>query len=158
MALGDFTLFNRFRLDLGLAAHDLLNNTLKVALIKGASSGGIDPLATAMNPCWGAGGTVNLASAEVTAGSVYLAGGTTLSGKTFVESGGAAYLQASVAAWGVDASGFTNARWAVLYNDTQPAKKAIGFIDLGSVRSLAVEGLSLNWSGPTRYVLSVSAS
>ena len=158
MALGDFTLFNQFRLDLGLGVHDLLNNTLRVALIKGAVSSGLDPLATTANPCWGAGGSTNLSTHQVATGSVYLTGGLTLVGKTFTVVSNVATLRASVAAWSVDASGFTNARWAILYNDTQTAKKAIGFIDLGSVRSIVAEGISLNWFGSTRDVLTISAS
>lgn len=155
MALGDFTLFNQFRLDLGLKVHDVLNDTLKVALIRGAVSSGIDPTATTANPCWGTGGSTNLLTHQVATGTVYLTGGITLAGKTWLTASGAATLRASVAAWSVDASGFTNARWAILYNDTQATKKAIGFIDLGSVRSIQSEGLSLNWFGATRDVLTI---
>ena len=155
MALGDFTLFQQFRLDLGLKQHDLLNDTLKVALIKGAASGGLDPLTTTANPCWGSGGSTNLLTHQVATGSVYLTGGLALVGKTWTTVSGAATLRASVVAWSVDASGFTNARWAVLYNDTQAAKKAIGFLDLGSVRSIQTEGISLNWYGSTRDVLTI---
>jgi hypothetical protein len=155
MALGDFTLFQQFRLDLGLKAHDVLNDTLKVAFIKGAASGGLDPLTTTANPCWGSGGLTNLLTHQVATGSVYLTGGITLAGKTWTTVNGAAVLRASVAAWSVDASGFTNARWAILYNDTQAAKKAIGFLDLGSARSIVTEGISLNWYGSTRDVLTI---
>jgi len=155
MALGDFTIFQQARLDLGLALHDLLNNTLKVALIKGASSGGFDPSTTTANPCWGTGGATNLATHQVATGSVYASGGLTLTGKTWTTVSGAATLRASVAAWSVDASGFTNARWAILYNDTQAAKKAIGYIDLGTVRGINSEGISLNWYGSTRDVLTI---
>jgi hypothetical protein len=155
MALGDFTIFQQFRLDLGTKVHDVLADTLKVALIRGSTSGGLDPLTTTANPCWGSGGTTNLLTHQVATGTVYLTGGITLAGKTWTTASGAATLRASVAAWSVDASGFTNARWAILYNDTQAAKKAIGFVDLGSVRSIQSEGLSLNWFGATRDVLTI---
>jgi hypothetical protein len=158
MALGDFTLFNQFRLDLGSGVHDLVNNTLKVALIKGLGAGGLNPLATTANPCWGSGGTTNLSTHQVNTGTVYLTGGATLGGKSWGLVVGVATLRASVVAWSVDGSGFTDASWAILYNDTQAAKKAIGFVDLGSVRGIRSEGLSLNWFGSTRDVLTISAT
>lgn len=159
MALGDFTQFNQFRLDLGLKTHDLLNDTLKVALIKGAVSGGLDPLATTANPCWGAGGSTNLATHQVATGSVYTTGGAALTSKTFtLIASNVATLRSAVVAWAVDPAGFTNARWAILYNDTQAAKKCIGYIDLGSARGITNEGISINWYGSTRDVLTISPS
>jgi hypothetical protein len=57
-----------------------------------------------------------------------------------------------------DAAGFTNARWGIIYNNTDANKRAIAFIDLGSDRSIVSGSLTLDWSGATNDVLTITQS
>jgi hypothetical protein len=57
-----------------------------------------------------------------------------------------------------DAAGFTNARWGIIYNNTNAAKQAIGFIDLGADRSIVSGSLTLDWSGATDDILTITQS
>jgi hypothetical protein len=42
-----------------------------------------------------------------------------------------------------DASCFTNGRWGIVYNNTNAAKQCIGYLDLGSDRSLVAGSLTI---------------
>jgi hypothetical protein len=42
-----------------------------------------------------------------------------------------------------DASGFTNARWGIIYNNTDVNKRAVGYLDLGSDRSIVGGSLTI---------------
>jgi hypothetical protein len=96
------------------------------------------------DPCWGAGGSQNYATNEVTPGGNYSAGGVTLSGCTTTQSTTTVLLAAtSPITVAANASNPTNARWAIIYDNTVANKQVIGYIDLGGVTSL-VPGLQIN--------------
>lgn len=98
-------------------------------------------------PTWGAGGTQNYSTNEVTAGGNYTAGGVVLSGCTVVQSTTQVILNCtSPITWAANASNPTNARWAIIYNNTTTNKEVLGYIDLGGVTSL-VPGLQINING-----------
>lgn len=147
MSAGDFVRFNQFKLDMGEKLHDLSSDTIKFALIKGTANSGLDPTAATADPRWGAGGTTNLSTHEVTAGGNYSAGGLTAT-CTWTESGGSVQFDMSAAApqlqWLQNASNPTNARWIIAYNDTDAGKRAIGYIDLGSVKDLTAGDLEFS--------------
>jgi len=144
MAAGDSVRFNQFKLDRGKGIHDLSSDTIKFALIKGAANSGLDPTATTADPRWGAGGTTDLSSHEVTAGGNYSAGGVTAT-VSWTESSGSVQLDLSAAApqlqWLQHASNPTNARWIIGYNDTAAGKQAICYIDLGAVKDMTAGDL-----------------
>lgn len=144
MAEGDFIRFNQFKLDRGKGVHDLSSDTIKWAIIKGAANGGLDPTAATADPRWGAGGTTNLSTHEVTAGGNYAANGLTAA-VSWTESSGSVTLDLSASApqlqWLQDASNPTNARWIIAYNDTAAGKQAIGYIDLGAVKDMTAGDL-----------------
>lgn len=98
-------------------------------------------------PTWGAGGTQNYSTNEVTPGGNYSAGGVVLSGCTVVQSTTQVILNCtSPITWAANASNPTNARWAIIYNNTTTNKEVLGYIDLGGVTSL-VPGLQINING-----------
>ena len=136
MAIGEFKRFNQFKLDMAKALHDLSTITIKFAIVKSAANGGVDPTAALADPRWGAGGTTNLSSSEVTAGGNYTAGGETIA-CTLSESSGEIKLDMDTdLQWLLNASNPTNGRWIIAYNDTDAGKRAIGYIDLGSDRDM----------------------
>jgi hypothetical protein len=56
-----------------------------------------------------------------------------------------------------DASGFTNGRWGILYNDTAAGKQALAYVDLGSDRSLVTGPLTIDWNGATNDILTLDS-
>ena len=66
MAAGDFVWFNAAKLKLGQKKIHLGTDTFKFAFI----SNSVTPTAATADPCFGAGGTTNLATYEVSGGNV----------------------------------------------------------------------------------------
>jgi hypothetical protein len=115
-------------------------SAIKCALITNATT----PSNGDSFPTWGAGGTQNYSTNEVAAGGAYTAGGVVLSGCTVVQSTTTVILNAtSPISWAANAASPTNARWAIIYNNTTTNKEVLGYIDLGGVVSL-VPGLQIN--------------
>ena len=118
-------------------------NTIKAAIITNASP----PAITDSDPRWGAGGTQNYATNEVTPGGNYSAGGITLAGCTSTLSGAVASLNAtSPISLAANASNPTGAYWLVFYDSTDAGKHVFGYMDLAGPLSL-VAGLQVNING-----------
>jgi len=139
MAKGDFVLFAKTKEDLGNAVHNLSANTIKLALIRSAANGGIDPTELTTDPRWGVGGGVDLSASEVVPGGNYVAGGVTLVNVSWTLTGNTVSLNANDINIPIDAANPTNARWAIIYNDTAAGKQAIGYIDLGADMDLTTD-------------------
>lgn len=122
------------------------SHTFKVGFIKSAANGGIDPTANTAAPCWGSGGTTNLSSSQVATGGTSYTGPQTLAGVSFSNVSGVATFSANNLTIAADASGFTNARWAIIYDDTDANKRAICAVDLGADQSIATTGLTIQWN------------
>ncbi len=145
MAAGDTKLIANFIKSMAnnSPANKWGSDTIKIALITNATT----PSVSDSNPCWGAGGAQNYSTNEVAAGGNYLAGGATLSGCTVTQSTNTVSLNAtSPVSWAANASNPTNARWAIIYDNTTVNKEVLGYIDLGAVTSL-VSGLQINFNG-----------
>lgn len=149
MAVGDILWFNQAALDLGNKLHDLSSDQLKVGLINSA----VTPDETTADPRWGAGGSTNLSSNEVATGASYAAGGPSLASVTWALQSGNPELRANAVVVAQDAGGFTDARWGIIYNNTDAGKRAIGFVDLGSARSIVGGPLTLDWNGASNIIL-----
>lgn len=158
MAAGDIVWFDQSLLDLGLKLHNLETDTLRVGLV----TSGVTPAATTSDPRWGTGGGTNLSTNQVATG------GTSYTGPRLLEisSGGAGTqtwtivssvptLRADPIVLAQDASGFTNARWGIIYNDTDAGKRALAYLDLGSDRSLVTGSLTLDWNGASNDILTL---
>jgi hypothetical protein len=118
-------------------------NTIKMAIITNA----VVPAVADSDPRWGAGGTQNYSTAEVTAGGNYAAGGVTLTGTTSTLAGAISSLNAtSPITIAANAANPTGAYWAVFYDSTDAGKHVFGYMDLGGPVSL-VTGLQINING-----------
>ena len=93
--------------------HDLLTDTLKIALYTGAAS--LDQSTTAYS-----------ATNEVT-GAGYTAGGATITGVTIGSDGFTAYCSFNNPSW----SGALTARYALIYNSSK-ANRSIAVLDFGA--------------------------
>lgn len=152
MPAGDIIWFRQALLDLGVKRHDLTADAIKVGL----TTGGTTPSATTADPRWGAGGTTNFAAEEVVTGTSYSAGGPTLASVTWTLISNVPTLRATDPVIAQDAAGFTNARWGIVYNNTDAGKRALGFIDLGSARSIQTGSLTINFGGSGTDVFTIT--
>ena len=121
-----------------LESGNLETDTIKLGLITDS----VTPTATTADPCWGAGGTTNLASSQVTPGGNYTTGGPTVANNTFTESSGTVTFDGDAVSIAQNASNPTDARWGIVYSDTATNKDALGFVDLGGVTDLSAGGFS----------------
>lgn len=156
MAQGDIKWFQQAALDLGKKLHDLSADTLKLGIIKGAGDSGVDPTQDLADPRWGAGGGTNLSSSQVATGGSSYTAPISLSNRSFTLVAGKPTLRADIIELAQDASGFTNGRWGIVYNDTDSGKRALGYVDFGSARSLVAGPLNIDWFGATNDILELS--
>jgi hypothetical protein len=114
-------------------------DTIYAALMTAA----VTPLKTDSDPRWGAAGSQNYSTTEVTPGGNYSAGGIALTGTTVTTASNINSLNAtSPITWNGDPANPTNARWVAIYSFTDTGKHVIGIGDLGAVVSL-LNGLQL---------------
>lgn len=149
MAQGDVVLFNEFKEDIGQEIHQLSTDTFKLGLITNA----VTPTASTADPRWGAGGTTNLSSSQVTPGGNYATGGPTIGSTTWSETAGTATFDGSDISISVNASNPNNARWGIIYNDTSAGKEAVGFLDLGGVTDLTAGTFTVTWNASGIFAL-----
>ena len=118
-------------------------NTIKMGIITNAAA----PTVNDSDPRWGAGGSQNYSTNEVTPGGNYSAGGITLASCTSTLSGAVTSLNCtSPISLAANASNPTGAYWGVFYDSTDAGKHVFGYIDLGGPLSL-VAGLQINVNG-----------
>ena len=153
MAVGDIRWFGQGLHDLGSKIHNLASDALKLGLITSAAT----PAIATAGPHFGGTGTTNFATNQVTTGTSYVTGGPSLT-DTWTLVAGVPTFRADIVTIAQDAAGFTNARWGIIYNNTDANKRAIAFIDLGSDRSIVSGSLTLDWSGATNDVLTITQS
>ena len=145
MAAGDVHVSAKFVSNMSITSLASLwaSDTVKMAIITNAQTPGI----TDSDPRWGAGGTQNYSTAEVTPGGNYSAGGISLAGTTSTLSGAVTSLNCtSPISLATNASNPTGAFWGIFYDSTDAGKHVFGFIDLGGSLSL-VNGLQINVNG-----------
>lgn len=154
MAVGDIKWFAQALHDLGNKIHDLDGDTLKLGIVTST----VTPALSTAAPHWGGTGTTNLATNQVATGGTSYTGPQTLASKTWAVVSNVPTFRADVVTLAQDASGFTNGRWGIIYNDTDANKRALAFVDLGSDRSLVSGSLTIDWSGANNDILTLTQS
>ena len=149
MAQGDVTVFDQFRENIGEKIVNLETDTINVGLITNA----VTPAASTADPCWGAGGTTNFSTNEVTPGGNYSAGGSAIANPVYSQTGGVATFDGDNVAIAAHASNPTTARWGIIYSDTATNKNCIAYVDLGGVTDLTSGGLTLAWNASGIFTL-----
>ena len=124
MAQGTITLFQNFSKTIsGTIA--LGADTFYLALTSTV------PTAGDAVPTWGAGGTTNESSNEVSAGGGYTANGVALTSVTWTQSSGTATWDAADPSWTSSGSGDpTNIKTGIFYSNTATNKDCVGFMDM----------------------------
>jgi hypothetical protein len=123
--------------------HNLETDAIKLGITDGSVT---TPSATTADPRWGAGGTTNLASEEVTPGGNYTAGGPALANPTVTLTGGLSEFDADdPGEIAQDPSNPTDATWGIIYNDTAAGKNAIAYVDLGGQFDMTTGPLTITF-------------
>ena len=118
-------------------------NVVKMGIITNVAP----PAITDSDPRWGAGGTQNYATNEVTPAGNYAAGGITVTSPTSTLAGAVTSLNVtSPITLAANAANPTGAYWGVFYDSTDAGKHVFGYMDLGGPLSL-VPGLQINVNG-----------
>jgi len=135
---GAFYLFDDYVDHLGEEIHNFSTDTIKVGLVTSTAA-----------PTQGSVAAWGTFSPNEVSGTGYTPGGNALAGTSWNEAGGTATFDANDLTFSYNAAGPTNARYAIIYNDSDVTtpKAAIGFLDLGGTRSLQNAGLKLQWAG-----------
>lgn len=144
MARGDVHIFAAFELNAKKGtAINLGSDTIKLGIVNNTTV----PTVSTADPRWGAGGTTNFATNEVTTGTSYSAGGPSLTSVTYTQASGVNTFTAANVTVAQDATGFTTGYYGILYDSTDAGKHAIGFIDLGGPVSIQGGALNITWNG-----------
>ena len=139
MAAGDFKWFAQGLHDLGNKIHDLDADDFRMGIITTATTPAVNTAA----PHWAGTGTTNMSTNQVvTTGTSYTAP-LVLTAEAWALTATGAAMDVADITLAQDASGFTNGRWGVVYNNTDANKRAIGYLDLGSDRSLVTGSLTI---------------
>lgn len=139
MARGDVHFFANFdKKAKGGVSFNLSSDTLKIGLVDNA----ITPTVGLADPRWGASGSNDFSAHQVATGTSYT-GPITATSVTWTQLAGVNTLSCGNVSVAQDATGFTNAYWAILYDDTVTGKYAIGYIDLGGPVSIAGGALNI---------------
>ena len=145
MAAGDFKWFAQGLHDLGNKIHDLDADDFRMGIITTATTPAVNTAA----PHWAGTGTTNMSTNQVvTTGTSYTAP-LVLASEAWALNATGANMDVADISLAQDASGFTNGRWGIVYNNTDANKRAIGYLDLGSDRSLVAGSvtITINASG-----------
>ncbi len=154
MAAGDIKWFAQGLLDLGNKIHNLSSDTLKVGIATSTTA----PTVGTAAPHWGGTGTTNFASNQVGTGGTSYTGPKTLASQSWSSVSNVPTLRATDISMAQDASGFTNGRYGIIYNDTDANKRALAFIDFGSDRSLVTGSLTIDFGGAGTDILTLTQS
>lgn len=153
MATGDIKWFAQGLLDLGNKVHDMDGDDWRLGLVTSATT----PSLSTAAPHWGGTGTTNFASNQVATATAYT-GPIALASETWSLVSNVPTWRADVVTVAQDAGGFTNARWGIIYNNTDANKRAVAFVDLGSDRSIVSGSLTIDWSGASNDILTITQS
>lgn len=148
MAVGDITIFDE-ALERSINGDWASTDNFYCAVIQVATT----PTASDAVPHFGGTGTTDLSTNEVTDAGTYTAGGTDLGALSALatQTGGTMTFDSSTnPTWAANGSNDVDARWAIIYNNTDATKDALAFVDLGTVNMQLVP-LAITWSGTGIY-------
>lgn len=154
MATGDIKWFAQGLLDLGNKIHDMDGDDWRLGIVTSV----VTPALSTAAPHWGGTGTTNLATNQVSTGGTSYTAPIALTTESWSLVSNVPTFRADAVTIAQDASGFTNGRWGIIYNNTDANKRAIAFVDLGSDRSIVTGPLTIDWSGASNDILTLTQS
>lgn len=156
MATGQMKWFAQGLLDLGNKIHNLSSDTLMLGIVKATT---VPSLSTA-GPHWGGTGTTNFATNQVATAGTQYTGPKTLASVTWTNVSNVPTLRATDIAMTIDASGFTDGAYGIIYNSTDANKRALGFVELSNAGtlSLVAGAVTIDWGGAGTDLLTITQS
>lgn len=156
MATGTVKWFVQGLLDLGNKLHSVAADDLRMGIVTTA----VVPTKDTVGPHWGGTGTTNFLTNQVAVTGTSYTTPVVLTTKTLVNASGVVTLRADIITLAIDASGFTNGAYGIIYNNTDANKRALGFIELsaGGTASLVAGQLVIDWAGATNDILTLTQS
>jgi hypothetical protein len=148
MAAGDIFWFDQGVYRLMRGEIDLDAGSIKLGIITSAAT----PSKTTADPRWGAGGSTNFSTNQVGTGGTSYTGPISLASPSIVVVTPDIFFRANVVTLAQDASGFTNGRWGILFQD-DANDYAVAYVDLGSDRSLVAGQVQIDWNGANNDIL-----
>ena len=152
MATGDVKWFAQGLLDLGNKIHNLSSDTFMLGIVTSATTPAIGTAA----PHWGGTGTTNFATNQVATGGTSYTGPKTLASVSWSIVSNEPTLRATDISMAQDASGFTNGLYGIIFNNTDANKRALGWVDFGTARSLVTGSLLIDWGGAGTDILKLT--
>ena len=143
MAQGDMALFNKFVENMCDNLMDLSDDSFSFGLIDNVTT----PAATDTDPRWAATGTPDYSARETT-GGLYTAPvnvSTTITDNWSI-SGSVAKFDVDDVSITQNGSNPSNARWAILFDNTPANKYCVGWLDLGAVVDLSAGDFTVTWN------------
>ncbi len=153
MATGTVKWFRQALLDIGKGLHNLSTADLRL----GVATAAVVPTQDTADPHWGGTGTTNMATNQVALATGY-AGPIVLTGESWTLVSGVPTLRADIVTIAQDASGFTNAGYAYVYDNTDANKRCLGYVELAAAGNVSNVGgpVEVNWSGASNDVLTLT--
>lgn len=147
MATGDVTVFQEFAAQLGAENHDFSSDVFKLGIINNTAA----PTAADATPTWS-----DYSANEVSTAGGYTANGETLDNVTYTEVDGVGTFDADNETIAQNGSGFTDAYWAIIYNDTNATDMAVAFVEMGGPVSEQTGPIAFEWGASGIFTITVS--
>lgn len=156
MATGTMKWFAQGLLDLGNKIHNLSSDSLLLGIVTAVTA----PVLSTAGPHWGGTGTTNFATNQVAITGTQYTGPKTLASVTWTNVANVPTLRATDIAMTIDASGFTNGAYGIIYNNTDVNKRALGFVELSAAGtlSLVAGAITIDWGGAGTDLLTITQS
>jgi hypothetical protein len=152
MAAGDFVVFDQFLENLGENVIPTLSTTpIHMGIVTNATV----PAKTTADPRWGAGGTTNFLTNEVTPGGNYATGGPDLTvtvSDPWTRSGSTVTFDLDDVSITQNGSNPSGAYWGIIYvNDANDY--CIGYVELGGPIDLSAGDFTITWHASGLFTL-----
>lgn len=154
MAQGDTFFFDKFFenvLDSGIHNFGGTPNEIRAAIVSNATV----PTQATPNPCWGAGGTTNFQTNELT-GTNFPAGGKVCAVASATINGSAIEIDfGDPTTWAQDPGNPSGCAFCIVYDNTTANKNCIGFVDLGTPYDATTGDLVVTFGTPFGQISTV---
>jgi hypothetical protein len=154
MSTGTIKWFAQALLDLGNKIHDLDGDDLRIGIVNNTTVPEVNTAA----PHWGGTGTTNFAANQVSTAGTSYSGPIALANKSWTIVSGVPTLRADDITLPIDASGFNNGAFGIIFNNSDPNKRGLGLIEMSAAGTLSVQSAQvvLNFGGAGTDVLTLT--
>ena len=142
MATGTLLIFDEAKKALLDGTHDLDTHSFKCAILDNTTTPTVADTTPALADY-----------TQVGTAGTYVSGGTALTVSLTEAAGTVTYDFTNNPTWAQDASNDVDAYWALVYNDTNVGKEAIGFVELGGPVDMSAGALTVTWNAGGFFTL-----